>query len=542
MAFTVSATTFVTGLASGPCTDSVAQYAPAPIGNVPITNVFVLMLENHSFDNVLGNSAITGITTSPAASTNTYNNETYPWIAGAPVTMPYGPGHNFPDVVTQLAGANTYYGPGQVYPPINLSGFVADFANIIDATSHPDLSGVGDVLAGFDTSSQLPVIYELATTFAVCQYWFSSMPGPTWPNRMFVHAASSNGLDHSPKLSELLKWETVDGFSFPHGNIYDAIDAAGLSWRLYNDNTDAYSNDPSIRVNYGEIPQVSALKGITLLDVKSLSHFASDLQSPYEYQYTFIEPNYGDITGNSQGGSSQHPCDGMFGGEGLIKAVYEAIRNSPAWDTSVLMILYDEHGGFFDSVSPGPAPAPNDGSSSKYNDSGFTFEQFGVRVPAVVVSPWISAGTVDTTNSYDHSSVAATLTALFQTPTLTDRDAAASNITGLLTEAAPRTDAPTTLVDPAPPGVLTHVTDDEAALQDAEPMATEGNLGGFLGITLKTRFELSASDDATRQALIDEAAAVRTRGDARRYIASTMTMVEQAKVTAPTVAPGRPIG
>jgi phospholipase C len=155
------------------------------------------------------------------------------------------------------------------------------------------------------------------------------------------------------------------------------VSPAGLTWRIYNDDTDAYSDDPQDGSVFGAIPQVSALKGVTLLDANSLTHFAADLQRPYTCQYTFIEPNYGDITSSYRGGSSQHPMDDVYGGEGLIKAVYEAIRNSPVWDTSLLIITYDEHGGFYDSVKPPAATPPNDGSPSTHNQWGFTFAQLG---------------------------------------------------------------------------------------------------------------------------------------------------------------------
>jgi phospholipase C len=122
------------------------------------------------------------------------------------------------------------------------------------------------------------------------------------------------------------------------------------------------------------------------------------------------------------------------------RQVCEAIRNSPVWDTSLLIITYDEHGGFYDSVAPPAALPPNDGSPSTYNQWGFAFAQLGVRVPAVVVSPWIAPHTVDHT-VYDHSSVPATIERLFGLPPLTARDAAANDVTALFTEAHPRTDA-----------------------------------------------------------------------------------------------------
>jgi phospholipase C len=112
--------------------------------------------------------------------------------------------------------------------------------------------------------------------------------------------------------------------------------------------------------------------------------------------------------GSYAGGSSQHPKDDVTAGEALIKATYEAIRNSPIWPNSLLIITYDEHGCFYDSVAPGPAPAPADNAGSNFNQHGFTFMQYGVRVPARIVSPLIPKGTVNHT-IYDHASIPATL-------------------------------------------------------------------------------------------------------------------------------------
>jgi phospholipase C len=120
--------------------------------------------------------------------------------------------------------------------------------------------------------------------------------------------------------------------------------------------------------------------------------------------------------------------------------VYGAIRNSPLWDKSLFLILYDEHGGFYDSVKPGRATPPNDGAAATLNASGFGFDVYGVRVPAIVVSPWVQRGQVDHT-AYDHSSVPATLERLFGLPSLTDRDRNANDVLSLITQTC-RQDCP----------------------------------------------------------------------------------------------------
>jgi len=500
-----------------------------------IRNVFVLMLENHSFDNIFAMSGIPRITAATTADNNTYNGQVYPVQSGAPVTMPTDPGHEFLDVFEQLAGQNAVFNPARQYAAAILnSGFASNYATTRTEGSPPQPADVGKIMYCFDTPTQLPVIQQLATEFAICDHWFSSIPGPTWPNRFFVHGASSAGLDHSPTDTELAEWDTIDGFQYPKGSIYDALTKNHLQYRLYNDCKDAFSDDPQDLL--GSIAQVAALKGIHLTDVMSLSTFAADLQGAYPYQYTFIEPNYGDVLNNTyRGGSSQHPMDDVYGGESLIKAVYEAIRNSPLWDTSLLIVTYDEHGGFYDSVPPGSAPAPGDiPGKSSLNKFGFNFEQLGVRVPAVVISPLIPKGTVDPT-VYDHSSVPATLESQFHFQPLTDRDKNANNVLHLLTLTTPRTDCPATLVNPAPPVPKLVVTPSaaEVAARDEQPLPTTANLRGALAIAAKTDLELSSGTTEAKAAIVQKHHRIKTRGQARDYVKSVMQKVDVARAKRP---------
>jgi phospholipase C len=530
MTFTVSTTHFGVNVDSGGTTDAMTKLSKS----APITNVFVLMLENHSFDNMLGQSHITGITCPPPGTSNSYDGTDYPVGSPAPAAMPTSPGHEFDDVLEQLCGPGSTYPRGGPYPAVYTTGYVANYATTTSEGPVPPTADIGQVMLGFDTAIQLPVLYQLATTFAVCDHWYSSIPGPTWPNRFFLHGASSAGLDHSPTEKEIIGWEVPGfGFVYPRGSLFQALTGVGLNWRIYRDDTDAYSDDRQNGSLFGAVPQVSALQGVTLLDCRSLAGFAADLQGPYPYQYTFIEPNYGDVTGNTyRGGSSQHPTDDVYGGEGLIKAVYEAIRNSPAWNTSLLIITYDEHGGYYDSVAPPAAPAPDDGSGSGLNESGFAFDQYGVRVPTVVISPWIGAGTVDS-QAYDHSSVAATVERLFAFTHLTERDASANDVRGLLSLPAPRTDAPTTLNSPAPPAVARVTSAEDLAADDAEPIDATGNLPGFLGVALKAHWELSSGSEDDRRTLLAEFDAISTRGEARAFIARALAKADAAQAGKP---------
>lgn len=529
LTFSVDTNNFDINLESGGCSASMQLFGPY----APVWNVFVLMLENHSFDNMLSGSGISGILAATANNCNSYSGTSYCVNWQAQSQMPTDPGHEFLDVVQQLTGTNTYPSGGP-YPTINNSGFAANYATSTTEgpPSPPPAADIGEIMACF-SPSLVPNLCTLASKFAVCDQWFSSIPGPTWPNRFFVHGASSAGLEHSPTKTELAQWKSL-GFTYPNGSIYDKMNDVGAPWRLYQD-----ENGPLD----GDIPQVSFIKGISqVLDVEDLSDFASDLQNPYLYRYTFIEPNYGDLIGNTyEGGSSQHPMDGVSGGEALISTVYNAIAASPSWTTSILIITYDEHGGFYDYFQPGTAVDPGDGSSDSNNPlnwSGFVFDQLGVRVPAVIVSPLIPPKVDHTV--YDHSSVPATLEKLLggtlgkdhTIGALTNRDAAANDVLHLLSLSpnAARTDCPTSL----PPANVTASrrtppTSADVAARMQEPIPESGNLPAFLAVLLKTELELSSGTPEAQAAIVARFESLKTRGDADAYVKDVMAKVKLAK-------------
>jgi phospholipase C len=224
------------------------------------------------------------------------------------------------------------------------------------------------------------------------------------------------------------------------------------------------------------------LSGMTLNELQGRIHDFDDFaeavnDKDFSTAYTFIEPNYGnDLPPTAEDftcGNSQHPLDDITRGERLIKTVYETIRNSPHWNESLLLVTYDEHGGFYDHVKPPPATPPGDGVSDEdnvFND--FRFDQLGVRVPAIVISPFIEKNVIDGT-VYDHSSLLATVETIFGLRSLTARDAAAANLMKLLTRSTPRADAPALLGQPAVSGFVCE--DDARAARETEsaPAQTE---------------------------------------------------------------------
>jgi phospholipase C len=360
----------------------------------------------------------------------------------------------------------------------------------------------------FFSPEQLPVLTALAREFAVCDHWFSSLPGPTCPNRFFVHAGSSGGLDHSPDTAQILAWETVDGMDFEYGTIFDQLRTKyDDGFRIYHDNN-GFATDI--------FPNVAQLKGISSKLCHSLSNFAADVADPaYDSCYTFIEPSYGDVVGNTyKGGSSMHPMDDVVHGEALIKEVYEAIRNSPHWAKSLLIIIWDEHGGFYDHVAPPVAIAPGDRTlHGSMNRFGFDFQQYGVRVPAIVVSPLIPKGTIDH-RLYDHTSVLSTLHSLFQTAPMTQRDKNANSLLDLLLKMmTTRTDTPARLPDP----VASDQAPFTASPENLSLPANQGSLPLFLHAALRADLDTAATPEEV-DTIQGEFSAIQTRGDAGIYL------------------------
>lgn len=487
-----------------------------------IEHVFVLMLENRSFDHMLGFSAISGsdaVTGQPTringltgTEFNTFNGQPYSVTRGADYRMPLDPKHEFPDILHQLCGPNSTYPKAGQYPPINDSGFVSSYV------ASGGANAPGEVMKCY-TPDQLPVLNALASEFVICDNWQSSMPGPTWPNRMFVHAASSAGLDHSPTVAEIAEWEAVAGFSFAKGDIFDRLKQTGITRCLYGGD---------------DFPMVAALKGISLGDIRHFSSFGNDLaQANYPYTYVFIEPNY-DALHDYKSGNSQHPLGDITAGEALIKETYEAIRASAVWNSSVLIVVWDEHGGFYDHATPSPAIAPGDTApSAKYNNNQFTFAQYGARVPAVIVSPLIPKNLIDH-RIYDHSSVPKFLESLCKMAPLTARDAAAADIASLITLSTPRSDTPLTLPAPAvsaaPIPSATAAAPQISSATVARPADTvnEGNLPGIVHSAMQQ--DLTASPAADRAAIISRVQAIRTRADAARYMEDVQKKVRSVKI------------
>lgn len=401
-----------------------------------IKRFVVLMLENRSFDHLFGflkaaNSKVMGLTGSEFNQKNP-NSPADPAIKvgrASSFVMTFDPGHEYYDVQIQLYGPLNDTDPS--LPPIAnpprypapMTGFIAS------ATQAVDFSGDENLVMECFQPDQMPVLTMLATEFALFNFWYSSLPGPTWPNRFFIHAATSGGLTDSPSTGQILA-----GFSFQNGTIYDRLKDAGKDWCIYHDGLPQSAGINSLRDEYVN-PFTERFQ--------DMDHFFDDVKKGNLADYNFIEPRY-DTGNNYLDGNSMHPLNDIRKGEDLVKRVYEAIRNSPYWGDTMLIITFDEHGGFYDHQSP-PATVPtgDDSNYANFNYS-FLFDRLGVRVPAIVVSAYTERGTIigydtnDPTTVFDHSSVLATIENRFGLKPLTKRDGVANTLEVAINLTTPR--------------------------------------------------------------------------------------------------------
>ena len=397
-----------------------------------IKHIVQLMLENRSFDQMLGflytasgNKSVTG---QPFEGLT--GNESNPDDTGRefkvfdinsttnkhPYLMPGAdPGEGFYNTNYQLFGTDDPV-PGAV--PTN-RGFVINFKSAIasDQAKH-----YKDTLPGTDPSEimgmyspkMLSIMSTLAREYAVCDHWFASAPTQTIPNRAFAAAGTSQGhLDNHVKT-----------FTCP--SIFGRLSEANLDWAIYG-----YNQDPLTRLDFSDTSHA---------DEGHFGHFR-DFQTRAAAgtlpPYTFLEPSFG------ANGNSQHPNYDVAAGEKLIHDVYYALCKGPGWNDTLLLITYDEHGGNYDHVPP-PANAPIPDAS--VGEFGFDFTRYGVRIPALLISPRIAHGTVFRAQqgTIDHTSVLKTIELRWKLQSLTKRDQMAPDLGDVLTLATPRTDDPLT--------------------------------------------------------------------------------------------------
>jgi phospholipase C len=377
----------------------------------PISHLVVLMLENRSFDHMLGflkrdNSAINGLTgneSNPAA-LETRPDVTVSDDAGDVTDLDPDPGHDYFGVATQI------FGSIDTSQPAEMSGFIRDYASVPGSNPiHAER-----IMRCFKRQT-LPILSTLALEYGICDRWFSSVPGSTIPNRMFVHGASSAGSASQDAIAAPFALKTIFE-SFGPNTIF--------TYRIY-------TSGSSILMANRYLVQHQA-------KFSDFSRFEADALHGNLPAYTFIEPRYDDDdSGNFA--NSQHPDFSVEQGERLIAEVYNILKKSPGWKNTLLLITYDEHGGIFDHVAPPAVTCRPENTHLPVTPTGppfnFDFTRLGVRVPAVFVSPRIPRGTIINDQDYEHSSVVATVRKLYcpGTSPLTWREAQAATFDQVLT-------------------------------------------------------------------------------------------------------------
>jgi len=391
--------------------------------NDPIRRVVVLMLENRSFDHVLGDlpridptRGIEGIARAQPGSNPMPDGGTMAQTDAALAQLPdqFDPKHELPDVQKQLGG----------FDQPTMAGFVQD--GVEQLTRFKPETVARQIMAFFPAEQDLgadplPALRSLARQYTVCDHWHASLPGPTWPNRFFALCGTAAGHVKMPAsisdVSLLFKAYDMD-------TLFDRLRDAGRSHRVFH-----HGVSLSILLRH-----TWAHPGI-YADMDDFHSLAAGNPDDFP-EFSFIEPKYFSVFGSSQ--NDQHPPHDMALGDALIADVYNSLRGNEAlWQQTLLVVLYDEHGGFYDHVVP-PTTVPPDGAADP--DFNFDFRRLGVRVPALLVSPHVAAGGVDS-HTYDHTSLLAYLCRKWNMPMLGARSSQALDFSGAIVANANQPDA-----------------------------------------------------------------------------------------------------
>jgi phospholipase C len=362
-----------------------------PPGLDNLKHIVVLMMENRSFDHMLGslkavNPQIDGITAGLGNPDTTGALVRPQPLAQFQGQLDPDPDHHFPAVDLQIFGGDT--SPARV---ANMQGFVKSYFNQQRDVGH------SQKIMYYFAQNQLPVLTTLALEFAVFNRWFASIPGPTICNRAFAHYGTSFG-----RVDMNLLYMNV-----PFKSVYDRLINANPTHTAklyYYDTTSSTMEITNLLQHQPEL-------------FGTYQQFLDDCSKGNLPEYSFVEPNYNDHDSDSgaEVASDQHPDHNIQAGERFIASVYKAIKqNADLWQSTALLVVYDEHGGIYDHVVP-PACTP-DAVPASASDTGtgvpFAFDRLGVRVPAILISPWIPKGTV-VDRVFDHASIPATITKFF---------------------------------------------------------------------------------------------------------------------------------
>eukprot|EP01084_Bolivina_argentea_P310419 537163_1 len=402
-----------------------------------IKHVVALMLENRAFDHMMGfmranRSDINGCIpeigincSNPVDPSQPTKNLVYV-SPDAVYIQPGDPDHSVDGTTFEIFGTNSY-GNNAILYPAPMNGFVKSYS------SHEHIKNdSGEFIMKCFEPSNVPIITTLANEFAVFDNWFADIPGPTEPNRIMSMRGHTDGMAKNAVARLLL--------GFGGENIFSMLDKYGPS----NDSWAVFFRDGPSPL-FLEYPRLHPLR----------FHFMEDFYKMVENNslptFTWIDPAYLELS-RLEPATDQHPDHDVTKGEKLMKDIYESLRKSDIWEETLFLIFYDEHGGFFDHVTPPSCPNP-DGKNSTDIKPSFDFKRLGLRIPAILISPYIEKGStspkhpIEGESQYCHSSLIHTMRQEFapNSPSLSKREEWSLTFEDVINLDKPRTDCPMTL-------------------------------------------------------------------------------------------------
>ena len=378
--------------------------AGTPDSSIPINHVVVVMMENHSFDNYLGLLPHRG---RPAADGFRLDSRgridhTNPTSGGVIRSF------RMPSLCQMESEPNQSWG--------------ATHKAIDGGTMQGFVAASGDVAMGYWDEPDIPFYYSLARTFPLANRWFASCPGQTYPNRRFLACGTAFG-----EVATITPGPTDQPPA--NGTIYNRYATYGVTW------TDYFTDLPTLALIPADFEKYAAT------NTSSIAAFHAAAAAGTLPNVSYVDPDFGiaDVAGGvvpgqpvpqtirAQGQDEENPQNIRFG-EQFVSSVVNSVMQSPHWGKGEIMMIwvYDEHGGYYDHVPPPPA-IPPDSIPPAYTPFIGGYDMYGVRVPAVVISPWAKAGYVSPV-VHDHTSILAFIERKWNLPACTFRDANADEL------------------------------------------------------------------------------------------------------------------
>lgn len=359
----------------------------APIGGqIPIDTILIVMVENRSFDHILGHLSAAGQTDAEGPPDGVSN----PDSSGAAVPRFHLTDYCFSDTNHEWDGSRREFDGGKN------DGFVVANENFQGGPAD------GKRAMGYYDETDVPFLYALANAYSISDRHFASVMGATFPNREYLYAATSYG--HT--INDVFTMGSLPNI-MTNIEDYNAKSKTPITWHIY------YESVPGLGIFLDTFTKY-------IDDISLMKYFADDAAAGRLSNINFIDPNLRDEWG---GGNDYHPPGDVQMGDQFLSTLISTATKSPQWPHMAIFIVFDEHGGLYDHVPPPKACAPDDiAPIVGPGEEAFDFAQYGFRVPLIVVSPYAKPHYVSHVVS-DHTSITRFVESRFHLPAMTARDA-----------------------------------------------------------------------------------------------------------------------